>query len=360
MCLMSDGGIFLDFEFNLRQGDFELDVAGQFSDGITAVFGPSGAGKSTLLACLAGMTTPDSGHIRMGGETLFASDDGVWRSPQSMRSVVVFQDGMLFPHMTVRDNVEYGYRLTPPEQRVIDPGELCEFLGIDGMLDRYPSTLSGGETQRVALARGVATSPRLLLLDEPVASLDIRLRNEVVTYLKRVHERYGIPMIYVSHSLTDVMALAPKALVLERGQVKSFGPVVDLVAEMASLTRVDRDDIDNLFIGTVNESGAINIGDVELAARSDGYDVGDRVTVSISASDIVLALEHPRSISARNILPGTVKRVEIGDYAAFAFVDAGAEFVVELTSDAVDALDVRTGSEVYVIFKTSSITIAAG
>lgn len=357
---MSSDETFLEFEFRLRQGEFELDVVGQFSNGITAVFGPSGAGKSTLLAGLAGMTTPDSGHVRLEGETLFASGEGIRRSPQSMRSVMVFQDGMLFPHMTVRQNVEYGYRLTPPERRVIDLVELCEFLGIDGMLDRYPSTLSGGERQRVALARGVATSPRLLLLDEPVASLDIRLRNEVVTYLKRIHERYGIPMVYVSHSLSDVMALAKNALVLERGRVKSFGPVVDLVAEMASLARGDRDDIDNLFLGIVQDSGAIGVGDVEIVARLDGYCTGDRVTVSISASDIMLALDRPGSISARNILPGTVRRVEIGDYAAFAFVDAGAEFVVELTSDAVDALGVRNGSEVYVIFKTSSITIAAG
>ena len=357
---MSSGETFLEFEFKLRQGDFELDVTGRFSSGITAVFGPSGAGKSTLLACLAGMTTPDSGYLRLDGEKLFASDEGVRSTPHSMRSVMVFQDGMLFPHMTVRQNVDYGYQLATPERRVIDPDELCEFLGIDGMMDRYPSTLSGGERQRVALARGVATSPRLLLLDEPVASLDIRLRNEVVTYLKRVHERYGIPMIYVSHSLSDVMALAPNALVLEHGRVKSFGPVVDLVAEMASLTRGDRDDIDNLFLGTVQDSGAIGIGDVEIVARSDGHSAGDRVAVSVSASDIMLALERPRSISARNILRGTVKRVEIGDYAAFAFVDAGAEFVVELTSDAVDALGVGSGSEVYVIFKTSSIMIAAG
>lgn len=357
---MSDGEVFLEFEIKLRQGDFELDVAGRFSDGITAVFGPSGSGKSTLLACLAGMTVPDSGYVRLDGETLFSRVDGVRRTPQSMGSVMVFQDGMLFPHMTVGQNVEYGFRLTSPERRVIELAELCDFLGIGEMLDRFPATLSGGERQRVALARGVATSPRLLLLDEPVASLDIPLRNEVVTYLKRVHERYGIPMIYVSHSLSDVMALSPNALVLERGRVKSFGPVVDLVAEMASLTRVDRGDIDNLFAGTVQDSGAISVGDVELAARSDGYVAGDRVTVSISASDIVLALERPRSISARNVLHGTVSRVEIGDYAAFAFVDAGAEFVVELTSDAVEALDVRPGSEVYVIFKTSSITIAAG
>ena len=296
----------------------------------------------------------------MGSETLFSSTERVRETPQSLRTVMVFQDGMLFPHKTVRENIEYGYRLTSPDIRVIDPDELCDFLEIDTMMDRYPATLSGGERQRVALARGVATSPRLLLLDEPVASLDIRLRNEVVSYLKAVHEHYGIPMVYVSHSLSDVMALAKTALVLERGRVKSFGPVVDLIAEMASTTRVGRDDIDNLFVGTVAESGSIQIGDVEVTGQTGGFSAGQQVAASISASDIILALNRPDAISARNILHGKVQRVEVGDYAAFAFVDAGAEFVVELTLEAVEALDIIPGKDVYVIFKTSSITVTAG
>ena len=352
--------VFLDFDLKLRRGDFDLDVAAQFSEGITAVFGSSGAGKSTLLACLAGMITPDAGHIVMDDETLFSSSAGARRASQSLRMVLVFQDGMLFPHKTVRQNVEYGYRLASPEVRMIDPGELCAFLEIETLMDRYPGSLSGGERQRVALARGVATSPRLLLLDEPVASLDIRLRNEVVSYLKRVHERYGIPMVYVSHSLSDVMALARTALVLEHGRVKSFGPVVDLLAEMASTTRFGRDDIDNLLVGTVSETGAIRIGDVEIVGQTSDYSEGQQVTASISASDIILALNRPDGISARNILRGVVQRVDVGQFSAFAFVDAGAEFVVELTLDAVEALDVKPGQEVHVIFKTSSITVTAG
>ena len=351
---------FLDFDLRISHGDFTLDASGEFSNGITAVFGPSGAGKSTLLACLAGMVTPDDGYVMMGGETIFSSTQRLRRSPQSFRTAIVFQDGMLFPHKTVRQNVEYGYRLTPPELCVIDPDELCRFLQIQGLLNRFPDSLSGGERQRVALARGVATSPRLLLLDEPVASLDIRLRNEVVSYLRQVHERYGIPMVYVSHSLSDVMALARNALVLDQGRVKSFGPVVDLVAEVASTTRIGRDDIDNLYVGTVSESGAIRIGGIELIARSGDYQLGQRVAASVSASDIMLALQRPDAISARNILHGVVQRVEVGEFAAFAFVDAGIEFVVELTSDAVESLGLQSGVDVYVLFKSSSITITAG
>ena len=142
--------------------------------------------------------------------------------------------------------------------------------------------------------------------------------------------------------------------------MKSFGPVVDLVAEVASTTRIGRDDIDNLYVGTVSESGAIRIGGIELIARSGDYQLGQRVAASISASDIMLALQRPDAISARNILHGIVQRVEVGEFAAFAFVDAGIEFVVELTSDAVEALDLQSGVEVYVLFKSSSITITAG
>ena len=351
---------FLEFDLKLRQGDFELDVDGQFSNGITAVFGPSGAGKSTLLACLAGMTEPDNGFINLDGQTLFSTSERVSTPPQTRRVVMVFQDGMLFPHKTVRENIEYGCRMTPVEQRTVDPDELCKFLRIDELSDRYPATLSGGERQRVALARSVATSPRLLLLDEPVASLDIGLRNEVVSYLKQIHKKYAIPMVYVSHSLSDVMALAANALVLERGRAKSFAPVVDLVAEEVSSTRVGRDDIDNLFVGTISDTGAIRIGEIEVVAQAADHRAGQRVTASISASDIILALKRPEAISARNVFSGIVQRIERGDFGAFAFVDAGANFVVELTSDAVDQLGLEPGSEVFVVFKTSSITITAG
>ena len=358
--MASPNTLFLDFEIWLRQGDFTLDVAAHFTDDITAVFGPSGAGKSTLLACLAGMITPDRGHIKIEDQPIYSSADRIRQPPQSLNTAIVFQDGMLFPHKTVRQNIEYGYNLTPTELRTIDPSDLSQFLQIDHLLDRYPSSLSGGERQRVALARGVATSPRLLLLDEPVASLDIRLRNQVVSYLKQLHERYRIPMVYVSHSLSDVKALAPNALVLDQGRAKSYGPVIDLVAEVASSIRFGSDDIDNLYVGEVTSTGAIRIGGIEIVAQPNNYEPGQPVTISISASDIMLALEQPRSISARNILPGVVQRLEVGDYAAFAFVDAGAEFIVELTSDAVRSLDLQPATDVYVLFKTSSITITAG
>ncbi len=350
---------FLEFEIRKRVDDFELNVAGRFTEEITAVFGASGAGKSTLLACLVGLMTPDEGFIRIKGEVMYSSYEHVRIDTKIARAVLVLQDGGLFPHLTARQNIEYGYRLIPPERRAIDPDDLCDFLQLWHLLDRYPSTLSGGEKQRVALARGVASSPRLLLLDEPVASLDVRLRNEVVAYLRDVHEAFGIPMVYVSHSLSDVMALASDALVLANGRVESFGPVADMVARVAASTRVGLDDLDNVFIGEVTSRSTVRVGDARVWAPIGSHQVGQRVTVSISASDIMLALSKPQGISARNCLLGNVTRVSEGASVAYAFIDVGTELVVELTREAATALEIGKGKPVYAVFKSSSITLSA-
>ena len=355
----ADAPASLEFDVQLRLGDFQLDAAGRFDEGITAVFGPSGAGKSTLLACLSGLRVPDSGQIALRGETLYSSYDRVRTPPQLFRTALVFQDGALFPHMNIRRNIEYGYRMTPESGRFIDVPNLIEFLGLTHLLDRFPETLSGGETQRVSLARALAMSPRMLMLDEPVASLDIRRRNEVVAYLRRIHHRYQIPMVYVSHSLSDVVALASKAMIIEDGQVKSFGIASDLILEAASKTSRDGDSVDNVFIGEITGSETIRVGEADIIARVSGRQKGSQVSISIGADEIILASERPEAISARNILPGTVKRVIRGESAVFAVVDAGAEFIVELTLDSADEMNLRSGVHVYVIFKTSSISITA-
>ena len=196
--------------------DFTLECEARFGEGITAIFGPSGSGKSTLLNSIAGLTRPDQGHISFGGDLLYSSGDGTHVPPDKRRFGYVFQDSALFPHMSVADNIRYGYRLTAREHRRIEPSQLVELLRLERLLDRGVGNLSGGEKQRVALARALATSPRLLLLDEPLASLDGGLRGVILGYLKRIRSELGTPMVYVSHSISEVMALADSALVAER------------------------------------------------------------------------------------------------------------------------------------------------
>ena len=355
---MSDASsAFLEFAINVRLNGFELDVQGEFNDGITAVFGPSGAGKSTLLSCLSGLRRPDHGEIKMRGELLYSSAQRIDVRPQLYRSALVFQDGALFPHMTVRRNIEYGFQLTPEDERFIDPSELTDFLGITRLLDRMPASLSGGEKQRVALARSLAMSPRVLLLDEPVASLDVKLRHDVVGFLKGIHERYEMPMIYVSHSLSDVMALASKTLVLDQGRVKSFGSTSEVILNLASSVAGRTEGIDNMLNGLVEDDDLIRVGDAEVVVPGRTRRKGAEVAISIGASEIILATQRPQGLSARNILRGNVSGVVRGEFAVFVTVDAGAEFVVELTSDSASEMGLEAGKEIYAIFKTSSITV---
>ena len=202
---------------------FTLDCEAQFGDGVTAIFGPSGSGKSTLLNSIAGLVRPDEGEITFDGKALYSSHDGAHVPPEKRRFGYVFQDSALFPHMSVSDNIHFGYKLTAREDRRIEPSQLVELLQLQRLLERGVANLSGGERQRVALARALATSPRLLLLDEPLASLDGGLRGVILGYLKRIRRELGTPMVYVSHSISEVLALADNALVLRNGNVVALG-----------------------------------------------------------------------------------------------------------------------------------------
>ena len=184
---------FISFDIQKRFPAFTLDCAADFPAGATAVFGPSGSGKTTLLDSIAGMASPDSGEIMVGGSPVFSAAQRIDLPPERRRFGYVFQHGALFPHMTVRQNVMYGYKLTPLESRRLDPGDVSTLLGIDRLMDRRVTNLSGGERQRVALARALAASPRLLLLDEPMASLDAASRASIIAYLKRGIGSFGNP-----------------------------------------------------------------------------------------------------------------------------------------------------------------------
>jgi molybdate transport system ATP-binding protein len=233
----------LDLNITKSHGGFTLSCEATFDRGITAVFGPSGSGKSTLLDSIAGLTTPDSGHIVAFGETLYSSSPHKNVSPEKRRFGYVFQDSALFPHMSVEENVNYGYRLTPTERRTVELDQLISLFQLSALLGRNVESLSGGETQRVALARALATSPRLLLLDEPLASLDAAFKGPIIRYLARIWKDLQIPMVYVSHSMSEVMALAHNVLVLNDGAVVALGrpshvlthPNVKVLADYATI-----------------------------------------------------------------------------------------------------------------------------
>jgi molybdate transport system ATP-binding protein len=208
----------LDCEY--RRGDFRLKARADFGAGVTGISGPSGSGKSTLLGLLAGLLRPHSGSIRFSGE-LLANSDGVFVPAWKRRFGLVFQDRQLFPHLSVRGNLLYGYRHLYPDERRFRLDAVSKLFEIEPLLDRRPAQLSGGEQQRVALGRALLYSPRLLLLDEPLSALDERLKEQILPFLKRVKDETGIPMVYVTHVSHEVDYLADRVLFMERGDLFS-------------------------------------------------------------------------------------------------------------------------------------------
>jgi molybdate transport system ATP-binding protein len=208
-----------DLAVEKKLGKFHIAAAFKAGPGITALFGPSGAGKTSLLNMIAGVLRPERGHISVDGETLFDSEKRVDLKPNQRRVGYIFQDARLFPHFTVRGNLLYGYKRTTSAQRYAEPDHVIDMLGIRHLLDRRPASLSGGEGQRVAIGRAILASPRLLLLDEPLASLDEARKEEIFPYIERLRDELHIPMLYVTHSKNEVERLAASVIPLVEGRV---------------------------------------------------------------------------------------------------------------------------------------------
>ena len=345
----------VDVDIRHQLGEFRLEVSAKFGPGITGLIGQSGAGKSTLLACIAGLTKPTNGRIVINGDAVFDGATGANVPTDRRRAVLVHQHGNLFPHMTVRSNVEYGHRRGTG---AVDLGEVVDALGIAPLMDREPATLSGGQRQRVAVARAIAVDPAVLLLDEPVASLDAKSRNEVVMYLHEVHERYSLPMVYVSHALSDVLALADETLTMSAGKVVGFGDTRGQVIAMAQGDGSEAVHIDNVLFGRVVSDDQVAVGDSVLYTPRMNRPIGESVAVSVRASEIIVAVGVPSPSSARNVLRGRVVALTESAGVALATVDAGVELTAELTRHSVEELGLSIGSAVHLVFKASSVIVS--
>ena len=208
-----------DIDIQARRGDFAIAVAFQADAGITALFGPSGAGKTSILNMIGGVLRPSKGRIAVDGQVLFDSDAGIDLKPEHRRVGYIFQDARLFPHMSVERNLLYGFNLADPSARYATPEHIVELLGIGALLNRRPASLSGGEQQRVAIGRAILASPRLLLMDEPLASLDDARKQEILPYIERLRDELKIPILYVTHARAEVDRLAASVISIENGRV---------------------------------------------------------------------------------------------------------------------------------------------
>jgi len=341
---------------------FELTLAEKFLPGFTVIFGPSGAGKSTILDCVAGLLKPDAGWISLDDELFFDAAQKIFIPPQQRRIAYVLQSLALFPHLTVEANVNYGIVSLSGEERSLRTERILSAFHIENLRKRKPGELSGGEKQRVALARSLVTQPRVLLLDEPLTGLDAALRQAILRDLRAWNEANGIPILYVTHNRDETDAIGERMVALANGRVVDSGAPREVLDAPRSLAVARSVGFENVLRGEVSERRvADGVMKVRLAQSSCELEVplgaateGSSVQIAIRAGDILLANEIPRGLSARNILPGTLRSLEPQGSMVVAVVDAGVKFNVHITPEAVRALKLRSQLAVWLIVKTHS------
>jgi molybdate transport system ATP-binding protein len=341
----------LDVTFPLAE--FHLRVSAKLEADAVAVLGPSGAGKTTLLECIAGLRRA-RGHIRLEGDILLDSERSVRLPPERRRIGYVPQDACLFPHLDVRSNVRFGMR-GAGRDGLFD--EAVAILEIEPLLGRYPATLSGGERQRTALARAIATQPRLLLLDEPLAAVDVELRERILPYLLRVRETLRIPFLYVTHNTGEAAAVTSEALLLRRGALARQGPAIEVIREMMASAADPEARYDNVIAGELEPGRA---GDDRLFLRTGearlvvpGGARPGRAVYSVAPEDIFVSTEPPVHISARNVLPGRVVTQDLSEAGAWIRVaSSGLEWTVRLTREAARDLGLEPGARAWLAIKT--------
>ncbi|HEY1470784.1 MAG TPA: molybdenum ABC transporter ATP-binding protein [Candidatus Acidoferrum sp.] len=341
---------------------FDLQVAQEFAPGITILFGPSGAGKSTLLDCIAGLQRPDTGRITLGKEIFFDADHKISLPPQRRRIAYVFQSLALFPHLSVEENVAYGLSSNASCRRDSRVARILEAFHITSLRRRKPAELSGGEKQRVALARSLVTEPRVLLLDEPLTGLDSPLRRAILQDLRAWNDANRIPILYVTHNREELDAIGERVVALLQGRVVESGAPRDVLDAPRSLGLARAAGFENLMPARVlemrDEDGVMRVAltpsNCELEIPLGPHEPGEQLQVAIRAGDILLATQPPEFLSARNVLAGTLESLESRGTLVIAQVNAGAHFIVHLTPGAVRSLQLSAGRAVWLVIKTHS------
>ena len=341
---------------------FALDVAFEAPEGITALFGASGAGKTTIVQSVAGLLTPDRGRIAIDGRPLFDRSEGINLPPQTRCLGYVFQEARLFPHMTVARNLSYGPRARGQQ---VDAGfqeQITSLLGIEGLLDRRPDALSGGEKQRVALARALLSKPEILLLDEPLAALDAARKEEILPYLEKLRDQAGVPMLYVSHSVTEVARLANHVVLLKDGKVAQAGPVEEVFSSTDAAAALGLREAGAVLKAQVAAHHADGLTELRSAGGTLHLphlqsEIGSLVRLRIKASDVMLSLTRPEGISALNVLKGVITdlRTGSGPGVLVRLACGEAHVIARITQRSAQALDLRQGLTVFAIVKSVSV-----
>lgn len=351
------------FRFRLALGEFELEAESEIpARGVTALFGRSGSGKTSLLRCLAGLECPPLGYMSVNGDLWHDTQQGIFVPPQNRGIGYVFQEGALFPHLRVRENLLFGFNRTPLRQQTERLQRVTDLLGLNSLLRRFTWQLSGGEKQRVAIGRALLNNPRLLLMDEPMASLDRAHKKEIIPYLECLHRSTSIPIVYVTHDPYEMVRIADHLLLLERGRLIAEGALQEV------LSRVD------LPISRGDDAGAVisarilahdipfhltrvGFGGGELTVSAVDRPVGSDIRVRIQARDVSLALEPPGPTSIMNILPARVCEMQAHGRGRMVIrLDVGGVPVLaRITQKSCQRLGIAPGQTVYAQIKSVAL-----
>ena len=352
----------IDVDIEERLGAFHLDVKFAAEAPIVGLFGRSGAGKTSVVNAIAGIGRPHRGRIRVNGDVLFDSDRGIDVRPERRRVGYVFQDALLFPHLDVEANLTYGQRLRSRAERIILQDRVVDLLGLGSVLRRKPQTLSGGEKQRVAIGRALLAQPRILLMDEPLAALDVPRQLEILDYIERMRRALAIPIVFVSHSVAQITRLADTVVVLADGKCLAVGDVEDVMGRPDLRPATGRYEAGSIIEAEVVEHQAtlglttLTFDGGQLRVPQVDVAVGQRLRVRIRARDVSLALSRPADISILNILPGKVASIDddAGRIIDVTVAVGTATLSARITRYSCEELGIEPGRNVFVLVKAVS------
>ncbi len=354
----------IDFKiYKKYDSGFILDINGIIDDGITAVFGPSASGKTTFLNCIAGFLNPDQGEIKIGDQILYSDDPKVSLPIHKRKIGYVSQELTLFPHMNVRDNIYFGYNLLPGHERKISPEYVINFLDIKNLLNKNISSLSGGEKQKVALARVLSISPVFLLLDEALVSIDKKASGKIIENLKRIWSEFKIPIIYVSHSISEVLAIANRVLILEKGEFQNFVDANELLLGTDMISSEYWFGFENIKRAEVvskidsNKIIKIKIEGVVFKISEEEIFLNEQINVSISSNEIILSKIKTFDTSVQNIIQGKIISIKEFQNFALVCVEAGGRYLSRISLASARKLDLKVGGEIFMMIKSNSIKI---
>jgi molybdate transport system ATP-binding protein len=353
----------LAIDIRHRLGSFLLDARFEAGSGLVALFGRSGSGKTSIINIIAGLIRPDQACVSIDGVVLVDTAHGIFVPRHHRRIGYVFQEGRLFPHLTVRQNLLYGRWFAPQGARRDDLGSVVDLLDISSILERRPSRLSGGEKQRVAIGRALLADPRLLLMDEPLASLDEARKAEILPYIERLRDHSKVPIIYVSHSIAEVARLASTLVLLSEGKVAAVGPTSQIMQRLDLIPLTGRAEAGAVVEATVERHDE-DFGLTELRSRAGLWKlprleapVGTRLRLRVRARDVMLARSVPSDLSALNILPGVVAGIGArgGPIVEVRLDCNGEALVARLTRYSVERLGLAPGAPVFALVKSIAL-----